>query len=51
MSELLIQKALRHLRIAKACVDELEGDEGFVMGDSLTEVIEALEFEEGELDE
>lgn len=42
----LIGKALTHLREAKKLINIIEGNEGFVMGDSLSEIIEALEHQE-----
>lgn len=51
MSDLhLIQSALDHLRSAKKLVSMMENT-GWEMEDSITEVIEALEHEEGEQSE
>lgn len=52
MNPLLLQKALRHLRIAKGAIDAIEREDGgYEMGDSLSEIIEALEHTEGELED
>lgn len=50
MSDLhLIQSALDHLKSAKKLV-EMMSDTGWELDDAITEVIEALEHSEGELE-
>lgn len=42
----LIKDTLNLLYKARENIDKIEGKEGYVMGDSITELIDALEFEE-----
>lgn len=42
----LIEETIDLLRKAQSNINIIEGSSGYIMGDAITEVIEALEFED-----